>query len=86
MTVFKPKGVCSSEMKVSIKDGKIEEIVIVDGCSGNSRGIMSLLTGMDPQEAIEKLRGIQCRSKKTSCPDQLSYAIEKALEEETAAQ
>ena len=33
------------------------------------------------QEAIRKLRGIRCGFKPTSCPDQLSLALEEALEE-----
>ena len=35
------------------------------------------------KDAIARLRGICCGFKPTSCPDQLSIALEKALEAET---
>ena len=82
MTVYKPRGVCSKEIDVELKDGKISRIEIMGGCPGNLQGIASLLIGMDAKDAIERMRGIRCGGKATSCPDQISYALEKALAEQ----
>ena len=57
----------------------IEKANFEGGCSGNTQGITRLVIGMPVAEAIKKLKGIKCGSKKTSCPDQLSAALENAL-------
>lgn len=79
--IYYPKGVCSSKISVEISDGIIKKLVIDNGCSGNLQGITRLTEGMPVKEAIEKLKGIKCGSKSTSCPDQLSIALEKACEQ-----
>ena len=79
---FRPQGVCSQEMRVEVDDqGVIQKMEVLGGCSGNLQGISALVVGMPAQEAIYRLKGIRCGSKPTSCPDQLSKALEKALEE-----
>ena len=81
MTIqYKPKGVCSQLMNVTIQDGIIQEVQVLGGCSGNLQGISALVKGMKAQEAIERLKGIRCGFKSTSCPDQLARGLEKALE------
>ena len=55
------------------------------GCSGNLQGISRLVVGMPAREVVEKLRGIRCGMKPTSCPDQLSKALERCLEQEEKA-
>lgn len=77
---FKPKGVCSRLMEVETENGKITEVEITGGCSGNLQGISRLVVGMDVQEAIDRLEGIRCGNKPTSCPDQLSKALRKCIE------
>lgn len=79
---YAPKGVCSRMMTVDLKDGVIENVRIEGGCSGNLQGISSLVVGMRADEAIQRLRGIRCGMKSTSCPDQLAIALEKALSKE----
>lgn len=44
---------------------------------GNTLGISKLLEGMKIKEAIERLKGIPCGYKITSCPDQIAKALEK---------
>ena len=78
--VFKPRGVCSQEIRVEIEDGIIRKVEIKVGCSGNLQGISRLMVGMDAREAISRMRGIRCGFKPTSCPDQLSKALEECLE------
>ncbi len=78
---YTPKGVCSKLMEIEIEDGIIKDVKIVGGCDGNLKGIMSLVKGCKADEVVERLKGIECRTKGTSCPDQLAHAIEDALEE-----
>ncbi len=79
---YKPKGVCSQLMNVKIEDGIIQDIQVLGGCSGNLQGISKLLPGMKAEDAIERMAGIRCGFKATSCPDQLSKALRAALNEE----
>ncbi len=72
---YKPKGVCSSEIDFEIKDNIITSISFKGGCNGNLQGISKLVTGMNIDEVIEKLNGIKCGFKPTSCPDQLAHAL-----------
>lgn len=78
---YVPKGVCSRLIEVEVADGKITKAAFVGGCGGNTQGICKLVEGMDAKEAIARLRGIKCGPRPTSCPDQLSYAIEQAINE-----
>ncbi len=75
---FKPRGVCSREMTVEWEDDTILSVEIEGGCSGNLQGISRLVAGMKIDDAIQKLEGIRCGVKKTSCPDQLSKALREA--------
>lgn len=80
MTVeYDPRGVCSRHMTVSAEDGVITNVSVIGGCDGNLQGISRLVVGMKVEDAIEKLQGIDCGGKGTSCPDQLSKAMQKLL-------
>ena len=76
---FTPRGVCSRRMTVELEDGVIRAVHVEGGCDGNLQGISRLVVGMSAQDAIERLRGIRCGFRPTSCPDQLSQALEQAL-------
>lgn len=76
---YKPKGVCSRIMEIDYDDGRIQNVEIIGGCDGNLQGISSLLKGMAIDEAIEKLQGIRCGFKTTSCPDQLAQALKNCI-------
>ena len=83
MTIqYKTKGVCSQQMNVKIEDGVVQKVEIVGGCHGNSQGVARLVEGMRAEVAIQRLDGIHCGMKETSCPDQLSKALQIALAEE----
>ena len=80
MYFFRPQGVCAREMHVDVNDqGVIENLEVVGGCSGNLQGISALVRGMSAQEAIERMKGIHCGAKSTSCPDQLARGLEQIL-------
>ncbi|WP_346870645.1 TIGR03905 family TSCPD domain-containing protein [Clostridium sp. UBA5119] len=69
-------GVCSKEINFDVVENKIKNVSFIGGCDGNLLGISSLIEGMDINEVISRLKGIQCGSKYTSCPDQLARALE----------
>lgn len=74
---YKPKGVCSYEMTIEVEEDTIKKVAIQGGCAGNTIGVSRLVEGMKINEAIKKLKGIQCGSRGTSCPDQLAKALEE---------
>ena len=76
---YRPKGVCAQMMKIELEDGVIKEVQVLGGCNGNLQGISALVRGMRAEDAIERMKGIRCGFKKTSCPDQLATALEEAL-------
>lgn len=73
---YKTKGVCSSTIIFEIKDDVITSLEFIGGCNGNLKGISALCVGMKVQDVIDKLDGIKCGFKSTSCPDQLSKALQ----------
>ena len=79
--VFKTKGTCATQIDVEVEGGIVKSVKFTNGCSGNTQGVAKLVEGMKAEDAISKLRGIKCGFKDTSCPDQLSYAIEQAMNE-----
>ena len=78
---YSPKGVCSRKISFELDDGKVKNVHFDGGCNGNTKGLSSLVRGMDANEAISRLEGITCGSKATSCPDQLAHALRQALNE-----
>ncbi len=74
---FQPKGVCSREMRIAYEDNKIVSLEVIGGCHGNLQGIAALVKGMDIDEAIARLEGINCHGRGTSCPDQFSKALKE---------
>lgn len=76
---FMPRGVCSQQMTVELEDGIIKDLQVVGGCNGNLQGISRLVVGMKAGDAIERLKGIHCGFRPTSCPDQLARGLEEAL-------
>ena len=75
---FKPSGVCSREMIIDLDGDIIKSVKIIGGCAGNTVGVTRLIEGMKIEEAIKRLKGIPCGFRSTSCPDQLSIALEEA--------
>lgn len=67
--------VCSVNIEIKLRGDVIEEVQYTKGCPGNQKGIAILVKGMKMDEAIEKLQGITCGRRPTSCPDQLANAL-----------
>ena len=77
---FEPKGVCSKKMIITVDDNIVKDSQVIGGCPGNSLGISALIKDMPIDEVINKLSGIKCGNKSTSCPDQLSKELVKYKE------
>lgn len=76
---YKTKGTCSREITFDLEDGIVKNISFQGGCNGNLKGVSSLAEGQKAEDVIEKLEGIKCGFKNTSCPDQLAEALKEAL-------
>ncbi len=72
---YRTSGTCCQMMQVKVTDGIIDDVDFLGGCNGNLKGIKSLVKGMKIDDVIEKLQGIQCGAKTTSCPDQLAQCL-----------
>ena len=77
---FQPRGVCSREMQVDLDDqGIIQALRVTGGCHGNLQGIAVLVQGMPAEEAIRRLKGIDCSARGTSCPAPQARGLGQAL-------
>lgn len=72
---YKTNGTCSREIILDVEDGIVRNVEFIGGCNGNLKGIAALTEGKSIDEVIEKLSGIRCGFKSTSCPDQLAKAL-----------
>ena len=72
---YTPKGVCSTGIDIETDGNIIRSVRFTRGCSGNTQGVARLIAGMDIDEAIDRLSGIKCGPRPTSCPDQLARAL-----------
>lgn len=76
---YKPHGVCARMITFDIDGDKVTNIRFTGGCSGNTQGVAALAEGMTVKEITERLSGIRCGFKATSCPDQLAKAVAEAV-------
>ena len=78
---YNTHGTCSRQITFDLDEaGKVRNVKFLGGCNGNLQGISRLVEGMDIDTVIERLDGIHCGMKETSCPDQLANALKKARE------
>lgn len=78
---YKPVGVCSREIEIEVEGSIIKSVRFTGGCAGNTQGVAALIANMNIDEAIKRLKGIDCGGRGTSCPDQLAKALEKIKKE-----
>ncbi|MDR0877963.1 MAG: TIGR03905 family TSCPD domain-containing protein [Treponema sp.] len=79
MIEYKTKGTCSKNIQFELKDGKISHVKFKDGCDGNLKALSIMAEGMDAEELVKKLKGVDCDGRGTSCGDQLARAVEQQL-------
>ena len=74
---YNTSGTCSRliDIEINPESGVIEDVRFTGGCHGNLQGIGALVKGLKPEQGIERLKGIKCGNKATSCPDQLACAL-----------
>lgn len=77
---YKTTGTCSQQIDFEIVDNKVHNVRFTGGCHGNTQGVSALIEGMDVDEAIRRMKGIRCKTRPTSCPDQLAIALLQAKE------
>jgi uncharacterized protein (TIGR03905 family) len=77
MYEYKTKGTCATAIHFGIKDGKVHSVSFDGGCDGNLKALSILAEGMQTEELIQKLKGLTCRKKQTSCGDQFARALEQ---------
>lgn len=76
----KTQGTCSREIHFTIEDGVLKNVSFLGGCNGNLQGVSHLVEGMKVEDVINRLDGIDCNGRGTSCPDQLARALKTAIE------
>lgn len=72
---YKTQGTCSQFIDIEVEGNTVKSVAFTGGCNGNLKGISSLVTGMEIDDVIQKLKGVKCGFKDTSCPDQLATAL-----------
>ncbi|MBE6753729.1 MAG: TIGR03905 family TSCPD domain-containing protein [Ruminococcaceae bacterium] len=82
--IYKTQGTCSSKIRVVLDGDIVREVSFTGGCHGNLQGVSKLVVGLTVDQVEERLRGIRCGFKSTSCPDQLAIAVRKAYEQSSA--
>ena len=75
--------VCAKQISFDIDENNvISNVQFLGGCNGNLKAIGKLVEGQAANKIIEILKGNTCGPRQTSCADQLSKALAKALEEQ----
>lgn len=78
---YRTSGVCSRSIDIELDGNIIKNVTYMGGCHGNLQGIARLVKGMEIDAVIERLEGIKCGYKNTSCPAQLAVALKQYKEE-----
>ncbi|MDD3186191.1 MAG: TIGR03905 family TSCPD domain-containing protein [Anaerostipes sp.] len=78
--IYKTKGTCSQAIEFEIEDGIVTSVDFQGGCQGNTTGVAALAVGQSVDTLIDKLEGIQCGFRGTSCPDQFAKALKEYKE------
>lgn len=77
---YKTKGTCSSRIDFDINGDIITNVSFLGGCNGNTKGVASLVDGLTVAQIEERVKGIECGMRGTSCVDQLAIAVREAYE------
>ena len=72
---YKTENTCSTLIEMEIKDGVVSDVKFTGGCNGNLKAIPILVNGMKAEDIAEKLSGVTCGRRPTSCGDQLAKAV-----------
>ena len=75
---YKTHGTCSRLISLDLDGERVHNVHFVGGCDGNLKAISSLVEGLTVQEITDKVSGIRCGAKNTSCGDRLAQAVQAA--------
>ena len=75
---YNTKGTCSTKIDYEIEDNKIHNVTFTNGCNGNLKAISRLVEGEDVDKVIDRLKGVTCGFRETSCGDQFARALEES--------
>ena len=78
---YRTQGTCSSNIEIEVENDIITDVHFTGGCNGNLKAIPKLVEGLTVAQVEEKIGGIKCGFKNTSCGDQLARAIRQAHRE-----
>ena len=80
---YKTQGTCSTKIVFDLENKNIvRNVAFTGGCNGNLKAVSKLVDGMKAEDVIKLLKGNTCGGKPTSCADQLTKALEKAIQTE----
>ena len=77
---YMTKGTCSSKIELELEGNIVHNVKFTGGCHGNLQAIPKLVEGLTVEQIEEKISGISCNRRGTSCGDQLARAARAALE------
>ena len=78
--LYKTKGTCSTLIEVELDGNIVKDVKFTGGCHGNLQAIPRLVEGLTVEQVEQKLAGISCGGRPTSCGDQLAKACREAYE------
>ncbi|MCI5581195.1 MAG: TIGR03905 family TSCPD domain-containing protein [Phocaeicola plebeius] len=79
---YQTSGTCSTRIHIDVEDDVVKGVSYEGGCNGNLQGISRLVDGMRVDEVLQRLEGIRCGGRPTSCPDQLCRALRAIRQQE----
>ena len=78
--LYKTQGTSSTLIEVELDGNIVRNVVFTGGCNGNLQAIPRLVAGLTIDEVEQKIGGISCNGRPTSCGDQLAKACRAAFE------
>lgn len=72
---YDARGICAVRINFSVEDNRVKNVMFIGGCEGNHKGLSRLVEGMEVDEVINRLEGLTCGMRQSSCPDQLAQAL-----------
>ena len=77
---YKTENTCSQLISLDIDGDVVHNVSFTGGCNGNLKAIPRLVEGLTVEQVEEKIGGVLCGRRPTSCADQLARAVREAYE------
>ena len=75
---YKTENTCSQIISLDLDGNIVHNVSFMGGCNGNLKAIPILIEGWTVEQIEEKLAGVLCGRRPTSCADQLAKAVRAA--------